>query len=513
MASQALYRRWRSQTFHDLIGQAHVTQTLINALRLNRVGHAYLFSGPRGTGKTSTARLLVKAVNCLADSPTDRPCNQCDICEAITQNRLLDLIEIDAASNTGVDDIRDLRDKVGFRPTQARVKFYIIDEVHMLSNSAFNALLKTLEEPPPHVIFVLATTEPEKIPATILSRCQRFDFKRISVDDVAGRLEYILQQEGLSAERTALTYIAKQGGGSMRDAISLLDQLTAYGDECITLERVQSVLGTATSQTVIDVVNTLIAKDVSGGLAIINQVVDSGVDPRQFGREIVEYLRMLLLTKLSRGAVSSLALPDEVSSVMQKQAGQIDETQLVQATKLFHDALVDMKSTQLAILHLPLELAVVETLTAVVAERPSSQTNAAPVERKVLSSHKEGKASHQAQPGVSSSKSLELNIVQSKLSQVFEMITVKNKLMGEVLRNNASLRAVHGNQIQFTVTTNWKERFEQPKPQAALNEIFSTVLGQPVVICFLPQESTHISDAEEADNLKALATAARRLAE
>ncbi|MCB0210975.1 MAG: DNA polymerase III subunit gamma/tau, partial [Anaerolineae bacterium] len=171
MASQALYRKWRSRTFDEIIGQQHVTQTLINALKLDRVAHAYLFSGPRGTGKTSTARLLAKAVNCQAENLADRPCNSCPICQAVNEGRLMDLIEIDAASNTGVDDIRDLRDKVGFRPAEAKIKFYIIDEVHMLSNSAFNALLKTLEEPPSHVIFVLATTEPEKIPATITSRC------------------------------------------------------------------------------------------------------------------------------------------------------------------------------------------------------------------------------------------------------------------------------------------------------------------------------------------------------
>ena len=220
MASQALYRKWRSQTFDEIIGQQHVTQTLINALKLNRIAHAYLFAGPRGTGKTSMARLLAKAVNCLAEAGVERPCNRCRICVAVNEGRLLDLIEIDAASNTGVDDIRDLRDKVGFRPGEARIKFYIIDEVHMLSNSAFNALLKTLEEPPEHVIFVLATTEPEKIPATITSRCQRFDFKRIKVSDIAERLAFIVAQEGLTAEPTALEYIARQGAGSMRDAIS-----------------------------------------------------------------------------------------------------------------------------------------------------------------------------------------------------------------------------------------------------------------------------------------------------
>jgi DNA polymerase-3 subunit gamma/tau len=249
MASQALYRKWRSQTFDELVGQAHVTHTLMNALKLGRVAHAYLFAGPRGTGKTSMARLLAKAVNCQAEPGLERPCNRCHICTAINEARLLDLIEIDAASNTGVDDIRDLRDKVSFRPAEARIKFYIIDEAHMLSNSAFNALLKTLEEPPDHVIFVLATTEPERIPATITSRCQRFEFKRIKLHEVTDRLAYIIAQEGFTAEPAALEYIARQGGGSMRDAISLLDQLTAYSSQEITLELVRTVLGSVASRS------------------------------------------------------------------------------------------------------------------------------------------------------------------------------------------------------------------------------------------------------------------------
>ncbi|MDX1521156.1 MAG: DNA polymerase III subunit gamma/tau, partial [Anaerolineae bacterium] len=291
MASQALYRKWRSQTFNEVVGQQHVIQTLSNALELGRVAHAYLFSGPRGTGKTTTARLLAKAVNCQHEEQASRPCNECHICTAINEARLLDLIEIDAASNTGVDDIRDLRDKVGFRPSEAKIKFYIIDEVHMLSNSAFNALLKTLEEPPEHVIFVLATTEPEKIPATITSRCQRFDFKRIRLDAISKHLEHIAQHEGVEAEAAALDFIARQSGGSMRDAISLLDQLIAYGSGSITLELVQTVLGSVTSQSVISLTDAIIDQDVAAGLDVINQVVGDGVDPRQMAREVVEYLR------------------------------------------------------------------------------------------------------------------------------------------------------------------------------------------------------------------------------
>ena len=243
MASQALYRKWRSRTFEDIVAQDHVTHTLANALHSGRIAHAYLFTGPRGTGKTSTARLLAKAANCLGPEDGPRPCNQCPICQAVDEGRLIDLIEIDAASNRGIDEIRDLREKVNFRPNEARYKVYVIDEVHMLTNEAFNALLKTLEEPPGHVIFVLATTEPHKIPATVLSRCQRFDFRRIPAADIVGRLRYIAEQEGILVKDDALAFIARQATGSLRDAISLLDQLVAYGEETVSVEQVQQILG------------------------------------------------------------------------------------------------------------------------------------------------------------------------------------------------------------------------------------------------------------------------------
>jgi len=357
--AQALYRKWRSQSFDDLIGQQHITETLQNAIALNRVAHAYLFTGPRGTGKTSTARILAKAVNCLSDG--EKPCNQCHICEAVTEGRLMDLIEIDAASNTSVDDIRDLRDKVGFKPGEAKTKFYIIDEVHMLSKSAFNALLKTLEEPPPHVIFVLATTEPEKIPATIKSRCQRFDFRRIKVEDIAGRLAFILEQEGLTAEPDALTFIAHQAGGSMRDAISLLDQLTAYGQNTISLDLVQSVLGAASNSATAEVVEKLLANDTAGGLLLINKIIGDGIEPRQFTLEILEYLRGLMLIKYG-DAQQFLNLSSEMVGAMRVQTETVDSKQLLFITQRFNQAIKDFRLGigSVSIPHLPLELAFVE---------------------------------------------------------------------------------------------------------------------------------------------------------
>lgn len=295
--TKALYRKWRPQGWDEVTAQDHVIQTLKNAVRNERVAHAYLFAGPRGTGKTTTARLLAKAVNCLDPDLAVRPCNTCDHCLALTAGRFLDLIEIDAASNTSVDDVRDLREKINFSPSQGRYKVYIIDEVHMLSTAAFNALLKTLEEPPPHAIFVLATTEIHKIPATVLSRCQRHEFRRIPVDVMVAYLKEKSQDEGIDVEDSVFTEVARQATGSLRDAISLLDQLTS-SNEHVTLEMAQKVLGTATSLRVIEVIDSLVERNTSQGLALINDALDSGTDPRQFARQMVTYLRNLLLVKM-----------------------------------------------------------------------------------------------------------------------------------------------------------------------------------------------------------------------
>ena len=356
MTAQALYRKWRPRTFDEVIGQAHVVRTLRNALLSERIHHAYLFAGPRGTGKTTTARLLAKAVNCLAPKEK-RPCNECDVCVAINQGRLLDLIEIDAASNTGVDDVRELRERVGFRPNEARYKVYVIDEVHMLSNAAFNALLKTLEEPPEHAIFVLATTEPHKILSTVLSRCQRFDFHRLPIDVMVERLAWLADQEEIEVEEQALELIARQATGSMRDAESLLDQLASYDAGGITVEEMRAALGIGADETVMQIVDALAVGDAARGLGAINLAVDEGTDPRQFARQMVEHLRALLLLRLGSGVVPA-HIPAALLPALGEQAAAFSRRDLVRAVRLFNEAAQAAKAGWQP--QLPLEMAFIE---------------------------------------------------------------------------------------------------------------------------------------------------------
>ncbi len=372
--AQALYRKYRSQTFEEVVGQEHVTTTLRNAIREGRIAHAYLFSGPRGTGKTSTARILAKAVNCLNPDPDKRPDNTCPICTAINEGSLVDLVEMDAASHTSVDHIRELIERVNFAPSVARYKVYVIDEAHMLSNAAFNALLKTLEEPPPHVIFVLATTEPHKIPETVLSRCQRFDFRRIPAARIVEHLEYILDQEGRVADRAALEHIALAAEGCMRDAVSLLDQLLSFGGPRVTLEQVEAVLGVVPGATLSRFVDALAARDTAALLQELHTLVARGVELRQFTEQFVRYLRDVLLVKV--GGPSALSdMPAERADVIQRQASVLDTRHLIAAIRRLNETYQDIRSGIEA--QLALELALVEVATWSSAERvtPAAEKN------------------------------------------------------------------------------------------------------------------------------------------
>ena len=297
MAYQALYRKWRPLEFEDVKGQEHIVTTLKNQIRADRIGHAYLFCGTRGTGKTTVAKIFAKAVNC--EHPVDgSPCGECPTCKAIAEGRSMNVIEIDAASNNGVDNIREIRDEVQYSPTEGRYKVYIIDEVHMLSIGAFNALLKTLEEPPAYVIFILATTEAHKIPVTILSRCQRYDFHRISIETIAGRLSQLMEAEHINVEEKAIRYVAKAADGSMRDALSLLDQCIAfYLGQDLKYENVLEVLGAVDTAVFAEMLSYILKADTYACMQLLEQIIMQGRDLGQFVSDFVWYLRNLLLVK------------------------------------------------------------------------------------------------------------------------------------------------------------------------------------------------------------------------
>jgi DNA polymerase III subunit gamma/tau len=421
VADQALYRKWRPVAFDEVVGQEHVIKTVQNALAAGRSAHAYLFSGPRGTGKTTTARLVAKAINCTEPNAHQRPCNTCDNCVAVNEGHFLDLIEIDAASNTGVDNIRDLRDKINFAPSQGQYKVYIIDEVHMLSTGAFNALLKTLEEPPAHAVFILATTELHKVPLTVASRCQKHTFRRIPAAEMVKHLQEIVNNEHLQVEPAVLETLARQATGSLRDAISLLDQLVVSPDEPVTLKGALAVLGTASGQAVQDLVEAIAASDGAQGLDLINSVIDNGADPRQFARQLVEYIRGLLLIRLGNAAIIEASVGPETRKSMQAQAAKLEPARLLQAIKSFTNA-ADQRSGWIS--QLPLELAFVECLRAlpvtetVVAATPVAVKPIAPKAEAVPAAAFAPAAQSSSAPTQSAKPAAQLGDVVSKWKQV-----------------------------------------------------------------------------------------------
>lgn len=341
MAYMALYRKWRPDNFANLVGQDHVSRTLANAIKSGRIGHAYLFTGPRGTGKTSTARILAKALNC-EHGPTTEPCNKCEACQRINSGSSMDVFEVDAASNRGIDEIRDLRETVKFAPVNGRYKVYIIDEVHMLSRDAFNALLKTLEEPPAHVVFIMATTEVYKVPATIQSRCQRYDFKRITIDDIFNRLKTVVADMDIEVEDDALRMIAVKADGGMRDALSILDQCIALSEQSLTIDRVQQLLGLVGKEWLDKLVGALQSKDAATVLTMVDEIIRTGKDLQQVLGELGIHFRGLMIFKAA-GLVDGVDYYSQTDESIKKQAAGFTQEQIVWIIRRIHEATNEVK--------------------------------------------------------------------------------------------------------------------------------------------------------------------------
>ena len=363
--AEVLYRKWRPRALEQVVGQDTVTNTLRNAVSSGRLAHAYLFCGPRGTGKTSTARILAKAVNCL--DPTDgEPDNACNRCVAVNESRALDLIEIDAASNRSIDDIRDLSDKINFAPTEFRYKVYIVDEVHMLTDQAFNALLKTLEEPPDHAIFILATTEVHRVPLTIVSRCQRYDFRRISLDDIIEKLSELCRAEDVETEREALELIARHSTGSLRDAENLLEQAVVSYDSPLRADQVRDMLELSGDEDALELCKSIVEKNVSESLNVVNKVAAQGSDLRQLQRAVTDFLRSVML--MAVGADDTVGFSDDTTERLKAMSQGVDQRYILRALRAISEADLRLDTAS----PLPLELALVESSIEPAAAPPAA---------------------------------------------------------------------------------------------------------------------------------------------
>ncbi|WP_299643928.1 DNA polymerase III subunit gamma/tau [uncultured Chloroflexus sp.] len=553
MAVQSLYRKWRSQTFAELVGQEHVVQTLRNAIAEDRVGHAYLFTGPRGVGKTTMARLLAKAVNCLHPDPAARPCGTCEMCTAIAEGRAVDVIEMDAASHTSVEDAREIIERVQFRPSVARMKVYIIDETHMLSTAAFNALLKTLEEPPDHALFILATTEVHKVPATILSRCQRFTFVRHSVTSMAAHVRRIAAAEGIALADGAPEAIARAATGSMRDALGILEQLASFVEGPITLHHVQRLLGMTAAAEVDALIAALLAADLTAALRAVNAVANQGADLRQFARDLVERLRAVMLLKAT-GDRTLLDLGDDEAAQLAQWAQQAEMTALVQWVKLFSNLDYQLRTTPYG--HLPLEVAVVEALlapapaaqpaaprpqparpqpaTPVVAPRSQPVVPAEPPRPSVASQRAPAdsppvapsppsepampapapvadppppppaawvaaqQARPPADPAVARAADAELSLLEQLEAtwEDFKRDVRPRSPTVQALLNSARPYDVEGNTIVLLVSSSFhKERLEEPKNRAIIEEVLRRRLGKVYAVrCTIEGKSVEPTD-------------------
>lgn len=505
MSHQAIYRKYRPKTFDEVVGQDHVTETLKNQIMRNSTAHAYLFSGIRGTGKTSTAKIFARAVNCT-NNKDGNPCNECEACLSILSERNMDVIEMDAASNNSVEDIRDLRDKVKFLPSQSKRKVYIIDEVHMLSKGAFNALLKTLEEPPEHLLFILATTEPQKIPATILSRCQRFDLKRISVSDMIDLMKEICEDIGIEIEENALRMIANSSEGALRDALSILDRCLVCSVDKITYEDVIMLLGTVNYNIIIKFTDILIEKDIRELLTVLDEILSQGKEITLFLQGLIEHLRNLLILKSVKDSQSFLNSSEDVIKLMKSQSMKLSVDENIRYIEELSETLAMCKravnsrillETRLIKL-ISVRTAVVET---VYVEKPPIEDHSNRVESvNVLDTNKVSNDESTMDSSVSLGDDGEiLKQVQDNWDLILQTVRKHKISLNAIIKESKPHRVVKGQVIlrfaeQYTFHLN---RANAKESIEFMEQVFKNILKKDLKVKFIIEDSKKKESEEE----------------